>query len=268
MAKLRATKSLLPSLVVPIPPGLEQRILAAAEAAAPKKKQEAKVFRLFAGPQLAVAATVVLVAGAAVLFGGMNMMKAKSETASTERAAAPAASAVAAAEPAPPPLATATTAAPASDLQLVTAKSDFERGKLKEACPKFDELAANDPEAELYADKCLQRSKGCMAAVPKFEATAQKNAGTETGSRAALEAARCYRAMNDARATTRFAALQNDPYVGNEANAEAAPAQMAARKAAAPPPAATAAAGAAASPAKARPAVKAAKPASAADTLE
>src|SRR5439155_5342000 len=113
------------------------------------------------------------------------------------------------------------------------------------------------------------RNKGCMAAAPKFDQTAQKNVGTETGSRAALEAARCYRAMNDARAQTRFAELQNDTYVGNEAQQEsAAPAQMAARKAVVAPAAtATATAGAAAKPA-ARPAPKAAKPASAADSLE
>src|SRR5439155_8397022 len=102
---------------------------------------------------------------------------------------------------------------------------------------------ANDPEADLYAAKCVQKNKGCMAAAPRFDANAQRNAGTETGSRAALEAARCYRVMGDARAQQRYAALKDDAYVADEVQADTTPATVAARKAAvaATPPAATAA---------------------------
>jgi len=281
MAKWRSTKSAFPSLVVPIPVGLEAKILAAAEAAMPKKQAPpaaggAKIFQFLARPQFAIAASLVLVAGAAVIFGGMNVMSSKKAETASMPASAPMASAATgkleerSADPSPPPPSvvadTTPMASAASDSPLQLAKADFDRGKLKDACPKFDSLAANDPEAELFADKCVQRSKGCMAAAPKFDATAQKNAGTETGSRAALEAARCYRAMNDARAQGRYAALQDDQYVGNEAQQESnAPAQVAARKALAAPPAATA--GAPAKPA-ARPTKAAKPPAAATDGLQ
>jgi hypothetical protein len=284
MKRLRATRSLLPALMEPVPDSLEARILSAAESVKPKTAQAAppggaKIFRFLSAPVLAAAAGLILVIGAATLFGGAAMMKSASRPASVVAEPSPMASATVAATadqpqatpPSAPAVAaageTAASASPSSDPQLASAKAAYASGKFGEACPKFDLLAANDPEADLYAARCVQRKQGCMAAAPRFDATAQRNAGTETGSRAALEAARCYRAMSDARAKLRYAALENDPYVGDEAQNDQQPAVASRKAAAPPPPAATAApaqAGQASKPPMARPATRPAKPVQAA----
>ncbi len=269
MEKLRATRSAFGALIVPAPEGLEAKVLAAAAAATPKPRAQdgGKVIRFLARPQLALAAGFVLVAGAALFYGGTRMRSRPAAVADqSEAKATPAPSATAVAEGVAAPTAAASAAAPADDPAVVAARTAFENGQYGSACTQLDALAKTNDVADLYATKCLARTKGCAAAAPRFDGVAQRNVGNETGSRAELEAARCYRAINDARANERYAALKDDPWVGDEAKNDQAPAAVAARKAiVAQPPAATAAsqAGARAAGGVARPAPRpAAKPAS------
>jgi hypothetical protein len=156
-----------------------------------------------------------------------------------------------------PPLASATAAASGSaggrspDLQAAIVLHD--NGHYAQALPKLETLSAANPEAELYAARCLVHTKGCSSAVSRFDSAASRSLGTEISSRATLEAARCYTQMGQPLAArTRYEQLQTDNYVAMEANSELA-------SLSAPPAAAAAKAG----PAQARPpaAIKAAKPA-------
>ena len=62
-----------------------------------------------------------------------------------------------------------------------------------EATRQFDSAArSGDQNASLWAAKSVKDSTaGCSAALPRFEAVAQKSAGTWVGHEAQLEAARC-----------------------------------------------------------------------------
>jgi hypothetical protein len=262
--KLKATRSLVSgeSLVTPAPSNLEARILAAAESAmgagkviplAPKRGVVAFLMR----PQLAVAATFLLVIGAAFF---LNTAKREAAPA-TMSAAEPAASQAAAAEPAP--MATAAPA-PVADNQkaaaagpsphaaegeLASAKKLVDTGRCAEALPRLEALAATNADAELYVARCIAQTKGCPAAIARFDSAAKRNAGSENGSRAALEAARCAHQVGQVTAArARYAGLTNDGYVADEAtvalaNLEtpraakaAAPKAAAPTKPAAPPP--------------------------------
>ncbi|HEY8079530.1 MAG TPA: hypothetical protein VIF62_35610 [Labilithrix sp.] len=274
MQKLRGARSAFAPLVVPSPPGLEAKIMGAvakAEAAKRAPAQGGAVIRFLARPQLALAAAFVLVAGAALVYGGSRTMdSSRSASVAGNAEPAPAASAAAEKDMAPPPaaMAMATTTAAASgaaaeDPAFVAARSAFENGQTADACPKLAELGKTNDAAALYATRCLARTKGCAAAAPRFDAVAQRNVGNETGARAQLEAARCYRSMGDPRGNSRLVALEDDPWVGDDAKNDLQPPAVAARKA-------TTAPAAAATPAStagarqggvARPAPKAAKPA-------
>jgi hypothetical protein len=136
----------------------------------------------------------------------------------------------------------------ASSPAFASAKALYDAGKYAEALPKFDALAATDPVADLYAARSIARTRGCTAAAPRFDRIAQANTGTERGSRAALEIARCLKNAGQASAArTRYQALATDNYVAQEANADLAaleaPQAVQAAKPAAPvakpPPAAT-----------------------------
>jgi hypothetical protein len=118
----------------------------------------------------------------------------------------PNAGAVALAEaPAPKPMAFAKSARPAAkpsavradDPAFTAAKSLYAAGRYAEALPKFEALTATHPEAELYAARCIAKTRGCAAAEPRFDSAAQSNAGTEIGNRAQIEGARCYQQTGD-----------------------------------------------------------------------
>ncbi|MBX3190535.1 MAG: hypothetical protein KF819_26275 [Labilithrix sp.] len=254
LEKLRATReAALPSLLEPVPEGLEAKILAAADAAmkpaTPAKEaeqaKEAKVIPLFARPQLMLAAGFLLVLGAGFAFMQMGARKSESLAQSAPAhdeeptAAATASAALAMNEPSPVPpaampvaAATATVAASAAggkaekaaqDPELAAAKKLYDAGRYAEALPRFLALSPSHPEAELYVARCFVRTQGCSVAAPHFDAAATRNAGTETGSRASLEGARCYGSMGEAQAArSRYNALTEDAYVAPEARDELA----------------------------------------------
>ena len=297
LAKLRRTRELyLPALVTTPPATLEARILAATEQAEGKRaapavaarsgEERGKVFRLFARPELAIAATFVLVAGAAALVQSAS----RSKVAAVSQPAAPMASAASAADE--PAEATAATEAPASASALAlatpppmpapvqaakgaarkagnygdlsenklddarggggagpasadfaSAKALYDAGRYTEALPKLDALAGTEPTAALYAARCVAKTKGCAAAAPRYDRIAQDRAGTEPGSRASLEIARCFKNAGDvATARSRYVALTTDNYVAREANADLGALDVPRAKArpVARPPAATA----------------------------
>jgi hypothetical protein len=212
-------------------------------------------------PQFAIAAAFILVLGATTIFLGSSAEKAAPMAASmpaseqspakaSEDQPAPtgvpmatatapvvgaAASAIAMAEPASPPAALARKGSPrgldsdakeekakTADPAFDAAKSLYDGGRYAEALPKFQALAANSPEAELYVARCLVQTKSCAAADPHFDSAARRSGG-ENASRARLEAARCYKNAGQAvAAKTRYSTLTADPYVANEANTELA----------------------------------------------
>lgn len=232
----------IPELVLePVPDSLEARILAAIDAAVPPPARApvqatggAKIFAFLAKPQLAVAAGFILVLGAAMLYTMQSAKReAPSATAAAQRELAPmspaatptaAASAmvVAAGEPMPAPAPAATMAGPAeakpADPAFASAKALYDDGNCRQALPKLEALAKTNPEADLEAARCVERLKGCAAAAPRYDVTAQRNTGSEIGSRATLESARCYRASGNTQlARARYETLTADPYGAAEA---------------------------------------------------
>ncbi len=224
---LDATRRLVgPLLETDIPDGLEARILAATD----KRGRPGGVLRFLARPQLAMAASFVLVAGAAVyLMTNSRTSEAPTATRSAERADEPAsqpASAPASASPAPiaAPIGATDTAPSASktaddeDPALAEAKRLYAAGNCKDALPRLEAIAETTPAAELYVARCVAKTKSCAEAVAHFDSAARRNLGTETGSRAALEAARCLKAENQsARARARYTSLTTDGFVADEA---------------------------------------------------
>lgn len=262
----RARQRGLAALAEAVPENFESRIMAAVDAALAKRSPRqappgvtAKVIPLFARPSFAVAATLILVLGAAAILSQTSMSRKASPMATSmdESASAPAASgftpvpvpaepvaaatataegaialgeeqagkaaqapgappaarpmarvaAAPAADPAPPPAAmlaaASTPAAPprksagpsagggAQDPAFAAAQALYNAGRYAEALPRFEALKASNPEAALYAARCIQRTRGCAAATPRFDAVAKGNSGTEVGSRARLEADSC-----------------------------------------------------------------------------
>jgi hypothetical protein len=232
--------------------------------------------RLFARPELAIAAAFLLVLGGVMAL--RTTMSPRAESAAMAPAAsatsAPGALALApppAAEPAgaaevaatatasalalaTPPLATAAGAhakgagrsdSNSDDTTLAPAMALFKAGRYAEALPKFDALASTNREAALYAARCVARTQGCSAAAPRFDAIARDGSGSDAGSRAALEIARCYKnAGQVAAARPRYEALTTDNYVSREAQTgladlDAPRAAKPAAQPASPPPQAT-----------------------------
>jgi hypothetical protein len=226
-----------------------------AVAATPGAGGGAKIFRFLARPQLMVAAGFVLVLGAGLLFmqtsarkaaPPMAASRAEEENAPVAAATATAAaSAVAMNDPPPPPAAAApAVATPPSELgaaaasaatravggkaqtqdpQFLAAKKLYDGGRFAEALPKFEALSPTHPEAELYVARCLVRTRGCSVAAARFDSAATRNAGTESGSRASLEGARCYGSMGEAQAArSRYNSLTEDAFVAPEAKDELA----------------------------------------------
>jgi hypothetical protein len=117
----------------------------------------------------------------------------------------------AAAEPPPP------------DPRFASAMSLFEAGRYAEALPRFEALKATTPEADLYAARCVAKTRGCAAAAPRFDAAAASNAGTEAGSRARLEGGQCYQSIGQAQAArSRYQAAQSEGLLASEATRDLA----------------------------------------------
>lgn len=240
---------------------------AAAEPAA-KPEGGAKIFAFMSRPSFAVAATFVLVLGAAAVLMTRSMaMKAAPMAASESAPAAHAAQAddlapsavaqttaaappviVAAAppatapggprestlalnEPAPPPSPAALaktgnaeskpSASSADQRAFTSAKALASAGRCGEALPKLEALKSSIPEAELYAARCIATTSGCAAAAPRFDAAAASNAGTEIGSRATIEGAKCYEANGEiAKARQRLVAARDEGVLEAEAKKE------------------------------------------------
>jgi len=258
LERLAKTRELVSAaLDAPFPAGLEDRIVAAADAArgtavaaaqapaAPEHRGEGfgdvkspggRLIAFLARPQLALAAAFLLVlgAGAFVTLGT-----------SAKRAAPASAPGAVAQDNAPAPLAATQPAAEAdgdqaegaktktaavgraapaaSHASLAEAQQLHDTGRCAEALARLEPITASSPQAELLAARCLAQTKGCAAALPRFEDAARRAPGTETGSHAALEAARCLRKEGQlAAARTRYAHLSSDNYVSEAANAELA----------------------------------------------
>lgn len=259
IARLKKTRELLhPSFAeaVALPEGLEARILAATTSAmddAPATRAPAKVVALserrgvvaaVSKPQLAIAAAFVLVLGASALLAASSTRESAPVAASAPGATpasdvddrAAAASAIAMAEPAPPPPTMAAQAphAPAevdskSEAKTKTAapgfaqaKSLYDSGQYAAALPRFQALAEDSPEAELFLARCLVQTKGCAAADPHFDSAARRS-DDESASHMRLEAARCYKNAGQAvAARNKYDSLKADPYVASDASRELA----------------------------------------------
>ncbi len=109
----------------------------------------------------------------------------------------------------------------AQDPVFEEARALYDAGQYAQALPKFQAIAAHDPEAELYVARCLERTTSCAAAVPHYDSAAKRSGSSQTGSRAQLEAARCLKKEGQATAArTRLGALTADPYVAHEASSD------------------------------------------------
>ena len=223
---------------------------AAAAAAAPvplaKASGGATILRFMARPSFAVAATFVLVLGGAAFMmtrSSSSPMASfpKSDDAPAAVAAAPASApaemnapvALATATASPPPPAAVAAGGPptafakvgarpaasrAADPALGAAKALAASGRCSEALPKLEALSASTPEADLYAARCIAKTRGCAAAEPRFDRAAQTNAGTEIGSRAQLEGAKCYQSTGDVvAARKRYEAAKDEGMLSAEA---------------------------------------------------
>lgn len=80
--------------------------------------------------------------------------------------------------------------------------------RFDDALRAFDALAPRSTNAELWAARCVRESKGCRAALPRFDKVAQRAGQTPSGWDARLEGALCFRAIGDfGAARARLAAL-------------------------------------------------------------
>lgn len=152
-------------------------------------------------------AAVALQAGSAV---AMN-----DEAIGGLRASAPAA------KPSPSPRkgAAAKTKSSADDRAFASARSLYDAGRYADALPRFEALSGSDPEADLYAARCIAKTRGCAAAEARYDAAARTNAGTESGSRAQLEGARCYQSTGDVvAARKRYQAAKDEGVLEKEAS--------------------------------------------------
>lgn len=245
----RTRERIRPALEEPIPGGFEARVLAAAEAAMPavaapaveapdrEAPRGAKVIPLFARPQLAIAATFLLVAGASVVFLGTSN---KSAPSAKMDEAAPAASAFVPMTPdgvtspvvaatTPPPLASAIAlaepaggqAAPPEGARYAPAPRPAARPP-----PPADERKQAGPDAAKgkAPDPTLARADAAYAsgkyreALALYQDAAQQHRGTAAGSQAALGVARCHARLGEvAAARSKLEALKADDHVATEA---------------------------------------------------
>ncbi len=91
---------------------------------------------------------------------------------------------------------------------LLAAIQTYQAGRYDEAARAFGALAPSDPAAELWAARATRESKGCRAALARFDRAAGRGAGTATAWDALLEGGLCYRSLGDyGNARTRLSAL-------------------------------------------------------------
>lgn len=121
-----------------------------------------------------------------------------------------------------------------------SAMDDYRAKKFDDATRRFDTMAANDPNAALWAARSVRDGSGCGAAVARFDQVAARADGTPTGYEAMLDAGRCYKQLgNYDAARARFAKLAGVPTYATRAQTELdtmAPAARAQTKTAAPMP--------------------------------
>ena len=104
-----------------------------------------------------------------------------------------------------------------------TAVQSYQAGRYDEATKAFDALAPADPTADLWAARSVRESKGCRAALARFDHVAQRAAGTPPAWDALLEGALCYRSIGDfPNARLRLSALLNVDSHKDRARAELA----------------------------------------------
>jgi hypothetical protein len=104
-----------------------------------------------------------------------------------------------------------------------TAVQSYQAGRYEEAAKAFDALAPADPTADLWAARSVRESKGCRAALARFDHVAQRAAGTPPAWDALLEGALCYRSIGDfPNARLRLSALLNVDSHKDRARAELA----------------------------------------------
>ena len=107
-------------------------------------------------------------------------------------------------DPSPPPVAAAH-AAPAragggasstgNDITFAAAKQLYTAGRYREAQAKFEALQSGNPEAALYAARCVQHTSGCGVAVSRLESLVTLYAGTSVGDRATVDLNNCNAAL-------------------------------------------------------------------------
>jgi hypothetical protein len=73
----------------------------------------------------------------------------------------------------------------------------YQAGQYDDATRAFDALSPGDPSAVLWGARSVRESKGCRAALARFDQAAQRGASSPTGWDALLEGARCYRQLGD-----------------------------------------------------------------------
>jgi thioredoxin-like negative regulator of GroEL len=123
------------------------------------------------------------------------------------------------AAPAKPARPSSGASAGTSDPAFASALALYKAGQYAEALPRFNALRANNPEADLYAARCVLHTSGCAAAAPRFDAVAQRNKGTAVGSRAQLEGGSCYQQMNNVQAArSRYQAAKDEGSFASEAS--------------------------------------------------
>jgi hypothetical protein len=90
---------------------------------------------------------------------------------------------------------------------IAAAIQTYQAGRYDDATHAFDALAP-DPNAALWAARSVRESKGCKAALARFDQASQRGAGSPPGWDALLEGGLCYRSLGDlGNARLRFAAL-------------------------------------------------------------
>jgi len=230
--------------IVPTRPAEDEANPLADRAEAPSRAERGGIVAFLSRPQFAIAATFVLVLGAVALLQSTHVKGDAAPAAADRAAAAegaahePEPAPVVAASAAPPstalahatappsPVAAAPQAAPASekkseleapkakassvasrgsaDPAFDAAKALFDANRHAEALPRFEALAPSNPLAELYAARCIEHTRGCGAAIARYDSAARRNAGSGQASAA----------------RARYEALANDGHVAGEAQAE------------------------------------------------
>jgi hypothetical protein len=98
----------------------------------------------------------------------------------------------------------------------------YEKRDFDNARRTFQNDAKSDPNAALWAARSARDGSGkCNVAVREFDAIAKRAQGTPAGDQAALESAKCLRAMGaHAEADARLRSIQKSPTAGAAAKAE------------------------------------------------